>query len=154
MRRTVNLALAVSALIAFLAAPAFSQALKPIRPDLAQLADGRGAQLFNRSLTVEKEGGRAVARLDGRAGDGGALIDLVQVGDGVIEVDLRGKDVAQQSFLGIAFHIVDWTTYEAVYFRPFNFRAAGADRDTQQIREGLHGREVVFSPLGLGLGGV
>ena len=32
----------------------------------------------------------------------------------------------QQSFLGIAFHVVDWTTYDAVYFRPFNFRAAAA----------------------------
>ena len=40
---------------------------------------------------------------------------------GTIEVDIRGKDIFLQSFLGIAFHGVDTTTYDAVYFRPFNF---------------------------------
>ncbi|CCH52445.1 hypothetical protein BN8_01448 [Fibrisoma limi BUZ 3] len=41
---------------------------------------------------------------------------------GTIDVDLRGKDVFLQSFLGIAFHGVDTLTYDVVYFRPFNFR--------------------------------
>lgn len=44
--------------------------------------------------------------------------------EGTIEVDLRGKDVFLQSFLGIAFHGVNDSTYDAVYFRPFNFRHA------------------------------
>ena len=43
---------------------------------------------------------------------------------GTIEVDLRGKDVFLQSFLGIAFHGIDTTTYDVVYFRPFNFKHA------------------------------
>jgi len=119
-------------------APAFAQAPKSIQPDLGRLANGQGAQVFNRSLTVEKEGQRVVARLDARAGDGGALLDGVQVGDGVIEVDLRGKDVAQQSFLGIAFHVVDWTTYDAVYFRPFNFRAAGVESRSHSVQYVSH----------------
>jgi len=42
---------------------------------------------------------------------------------GTIEVDLRGKDEFQKSFLGIAFHGIDTLTYDCVYFRPFNFRA-------------------------------
>jgi hypothetical protein len=41
--------------------------------------------------------------------------------DGQIDVDLRGKNVLQQSFLGIAFHGKDTGRYEVVYFRPFNF---------------------------------
>jgi len=41
---------------------------------------------------------------------------------GTIEVDLRGKNIFLQSFLGIAFHAVDSTMYDAVYFRPFNFK--------------------------------
>ena len=41
---------------------------------------------------------------------------------GTIDVDIRGKDVFLQSFLGIAFHGVDPLTFDAVYFRPFNFR--------------------------------
>jgi hypothetical protein len=42
--------------------------------------------------------------------------------EGKIDIDLRGKDVFLQSFLGIAFHATDAGHYEVVYFRPFNFR--------------------------------
>jgi hypothetical protein len=42
--------------------------------------------------------------------------------EGTIDVDLRGNDSLLQSFLGIAFHGVDSSTYDVVYFRPFNFR--------------------------------
>ena len=42
--------------------------------------------------------------------------------EGTIEIDLRGKDVFLQSFLGIAFHAKNSQEYEVVYFRPFNFR--------------------------------
>jgi hypothetical protein len=42
--------------------------------------------------------------------------------EGTIEVDLRGRNVLLKSFLGIAFHGVDSSNYEVVYFRPFNFR--------------------------------
>lgn len=41
--------------------------------------------------------------------------------EGTIEVDLRGNDSLLQSFLGIAFHGIDSSTYDVVYFRPFNF---------------------------------
>ncbi len=75
-----------------------------------------------------------MARLDARPGDGGAVLDGVLMGEGVIEVDLRGKNVTQQSFLGIAFHVVDWTTYDAVYFRPFNFRAVGAEQRAHSVQ--------------------
>jgi hypothetical protein len=42
--------------------------------------------------------------------------------EGSIDIDLRGKDVFLQSFLGIAFHASDSNHYELVYFRPFNFQ--------------------------------
>src|ERR1700759_925526 len=42
---------------------------------------------------------------------------------GSIDVDIRGKDVFQQSFLGIAFHGIDTVTYDGIYFRPFNFQS-------------------------------
>lgn len=110
----------------------------PIQPDLARLAGGKAPQVFNRAVSVEKDGARTVARLDARAGDGGALIDGVLVSEGVIEVDLKGKDVAQQSFLGIAFHVVDWTTYDAIYFRPFNFRAATQEQRSHSVQYVSH----------------
>ena len=42
--------------------------------------------------------------------------------EGTIDIDLRGKNVFLQSFLGICFHGIDDKTYEVIYFRPFNFR--------------------------------
>ena len=134
MRRTSTYVPAAIATALWLLTPALAQTPTPIQPDLARVAGGQGAQVHNRSLTAEKDGERAVARLDARSGDGGALLDGVRLGEGVIEVDLRGKDVAQQSFVGIAFHVVDWTTYEAVYFRPFNFRAATAEQRSHSVQ--------------------
>ena len=120
--------------------PADSRAQTPntITADLARLTDGKDAQIFNRSLAVAAEGGRTVARLDARAGDGGVLLGGILLGEGVIEVDLKGKDVAQQSFLGIAFHVVDWTTLDAVYFRPFNFRAGTAEQRAHAVQYVSH----------------
>ncbi len=134
MIRVLRAVFAIALSTGWLAPVASAQALKPIQPDLGRLAGGQGVQLFNRTLTAQKEGERTIARLDARPGDGGALLEGVQLGDGVIEVDLRGKDVAQQSFLGIAFHVVDWTTYDAVYFRPFNFRAAGQEQRSHSVQ--------------------
>jgi glyoxylase-like metal-dependent hydrolase (beta-lactamase superfamily II) len=119
-------------------AAVFAQPPNAIIPDLARLTDGKSAQVFNRALSVVQEGGRTVASLGARAGDGGVLLDGIQLGEGVIEVDLKGKDVAQQSFLGIAFHVVDWTTLDAVYFRPFNFRGADAERRSHSVQYVSH----------------
>src|SRR5687768_8844155 len=41
--------------------------------------------------------------------------------NGTIDLDIKGKDLRGQSFLGIAFHAVDNENYDAIYFRPFNF---------------------------------
>jgi glyoxylase-like metal-dependent hydrolase (beta-lactamase superfamily II) len=115
-----------------------TQTLPQISTDIAALAGGKGGQIFNRSLTAATEDGRPVARLDERMGDGGVILAGVQLSEGVIEVDLRGKDVAQQSFLGIAFHVVDWTTLDAVYFRPFNFRAGSAEQRSHAVQYVSH----------------
>jgi hypothetical protein len=53
---------------------------------------------------------------------------------GTIEVDLRGKDVFQRSFLGIAFHGVDTITHDLIYFRPFNFRAEDPIRKIHAVQ--------------------
>ena len=42
--------------------------------------------------------------------------------NGTIELDIKGKDLRGESFVGIAFHASDNEHYAAVYFRPFNFR--------------------------------
>jgi glyoxylase-like metal-dependent hydrolase (beta-lactamase superfamily II) len=134
-----RLVVMITAAIACGAAPGLArQASPPIVPDLARLASGAGGRAFNRTVTAAREGDRTVVRLNARVGDGGVLLEGVQLGDGVIDVELQGKDVAQQSFLGIAFHVVDWTTLEAVYFRPFNFRAPDAERRSHAVQYVSH----------------
>ena len=48
--------------------------------------------------------------------------------EGKIDIDLRGKNVFLQSFLGVAFHGADTTHCDILYFRPFNFRHADTAR--------------------------
>jgi glyoxylase-like metal-dependent hydrolase (beta-lactamase superfamily II) len=135
---TIGRTILLGAFLASGAAGGRAEAPQAVVPDLSRLADGKVAQVFNRALTTAQEGGRAVARLDARGGDGGVLLDGVLLGEGVIEVDLKGKDVAQQSFLGVAFHVVDWTTLEAVYFRPFNFRSPEPERRSHSVQYVSH----------------
>ena len=115
-----------------------AQGRQTVTPDMGRLAGASPGGVFNRALTIATEGSRTVARLDARAGDGGVLLDGILLGDGIIEVDLKGRNVAQQSFLGIAFHVVDWTTLDAVYFRPFNFRAGTAEQRSHAVQYVSH----------------
>jgi hypothetical protein len=69
-------------------------------------------------------------------GEGPAVvwIDGSDFGEGTIEVDVRGKDVLQASFVGVAFHGKDDKTYESVYLRPFNFRATDPMRHQHAVQ--------------------
>jgi len=77
-------------------------------------------------------------RLTEGAGEGVAYVQGVEFANGTIELDVRGKDVQQQSFLGVAFHGLDSTTYDAIYFRPFNFRAADSTRHAHAVQYIAH----------------
>jgi len=86
MPSTCSRVAGITALTVWLVVPTFAQPPRPIQPDWGRLASGQGAQVFNRSVTVAREGDRTVARLDAPMGDGGAWLNGVQLGDGVIEV--------------------------------------------------------------------
>jgi hypothetical protein len=103
--------------------PAGVLAQEIIRPDLAQIASGEGWTVVNRKATTEREGERTVVTFDARPGDGVAWLDGIEFEDGTIEVMIRGKNNPGRSFVGVAFRGVDDQTYDAVYFRPFNFVA-------------------------------
>jgi hypothetical protein len=92
------------------------------RIDLAERKASGKLKIVNREVTAV-EGRRDGVHMTGKPGIGLAWIDGSDFADGAIEVDVRGRDVLQQSFVGIAFHGQDDTSYEAVYLRPFNFRA-------------------------------
>jgi hypothetical protein len=125
MSRASHMLLATGLLVAVRApcvAPHAADQQKAIEFDLATLAANDGLRLFNRSVSILSDGTARGIRLSEVPGDGAAWLEGVDFSNGVIELDIRGKDVPQQSFLGVAFHAADTTTYDAVYFRPFNFR--------------------------------
>ncbi len=91
-------------------------------------------RIHNRHASLFTEGTRAALRLDELPGDGLAWWPETRFSDGVIEFDVRGKNVFQRSFVGVAFHGQDEKTYDAVYFRPFNFRAADPARRNHAVQ--------------------
>jgi hypothetical protein len=107
---------------------------RAIEPDLTRLAEGPGLHVFNRSVSALSDGARKGLRLSEHPGDGIAYVEGVEFATGTIEFDVRGKDVQQQSFVGIAFHGVDGTTFDAIYFRPFNFRTEGLARRARAVQ--------------------
>jgi hypothetical protein len=124
--------------VGFAAVSRVSAQKRPIEPDLASLADGKGLKAFNRSVSRLDEGGRKGLRLSESAGDGVAYLEGIAFGNGTIELDVKGKDVLQQSFVGVAFHGVDGTTYDAIYFRPFNFKTDDAARRVRAVQYVSH----------------
>lgn len=94
----------------------------PIEPDLTSLADGKGLNASKRTISRLTDGSRKGVRLSEAEGEGPAYLPGIEFANGTIELDVKGKDVQGASFVGVAFHGVDGTTYDAVYFRPFNFK--------------------------------
>jgi len=62
-------------------------------------------------------------------------LDGFEFSAGAIEFDAKGKSAPpQSSFVGVAFRVVDAATHDAVYFRPFNFRAADPGRKSHAVQ--------------------
>jgi hypothetical protein len=55
---------------------------------------------------------------------GNAWLKDLAFTNGRIDIDLRGKNIPGQSFIGLAFSGENDSNYECVYFRPFNFESA------------------------------
>src|SRR5205814_19876 len=100
--------------------------------------DATSLEVFNRTATSLTDGNRAGVRLSARADNGVAYLRGVELGNGTIELDIRGKDVQGQSFVGVAFHGVDDSTYDAVYLRPFNFKTDDPVRHKHAVQYVSH----------------
>ena len=91
-------------------------------------------EVFNRHISINKTGDKNVVHLDAANGDGLAWLNNINFTQGTIEFDVKGKDVMQQSFVGIAFHGLNDSSFDAVYFRPFNFQSADATRKSHSVQ--------------------
>jgi hypothetical protein len=101
---------------------------KTIVPDLKNIVGGEGWTIFNREAKVINENGQFSVYFKANPGRGGAWLENIEFNNGIIEADIKGTDVQGRSFVGIAFRGVNDTTYDAIYFRPFNFNSIDSVR--------------------------
>jgi len=117
----------------------FISAQKATAPDLKGIPGGSGWTVINRAVKTIDQDGRVVAEFDAQPGDGMARLDGQSFTTGEIECDILGRSVpVQGSFLGIAFAVQSPETYEAVYFRPFNFRSDDPARQAHSVQYIAH----------------
>ena len=79
--------------------------------------------LVNREIIDTDEKDLNTLALNAKKGDGMAVIKNVNFDVGTIVLELKGESKPGKSFVGVAFNIQNDNTYEAIYFRPFNFRS-------------------------------
>ncbi|HTE26620.1 alpha/beta fold hydrolase [Flavitalea sp.] len=86
-------------------------------------------QSFNRESSIAADG---AVELNAKPGDGMLLLKDSKFSDGVLELQIKGENKQGASFVGLAFHVQDDKHYEAIYFRPFNFR--NKERETHSVQ--------------------
>ncbi len=106
--------------------------------DLSKVPEGKGWKIVNRTVTPLEEGSIKGLHFDEKPGQGIAWLENSQFTTGEIEFDIRGKDVLQQSFIGVAFWGLNDETYDAVYFRPFNFKNPDTTRRVNAVQYVSH----------------
>ena len=119
---------AIAGLFLAQAPPAASQQI-----DLAERLAAGKLKVVNRQIS-KTPGRNDAVHLSQKSDVGLAWIVGSDFAEGTIEIDVRGRDVFQQSFLGIAFHGKDDKTYESVYLRPFNFRSTEPARRDHAVQ--------------------
>ncbi|RYY29257.1 MAG: DUF1080 domain-containing protein [Chitinophagaceae bacterium] len=86
-------------------------------------------QSYNRESSISADG---TVELNAKTGDGMLLLKDSKFSEGVVELQIRGENKQGASFVGLAFHVKDDKHYEAVYFRPFNFK--NKERETHSVQ--------------------
>ena len=99
-----------------------SNSFSTINRELSQLADDSGA-----------------VQLNAASGDGISILKDVSFDEGTVQIELLGENNPGRSFVGFAFNIQNDSTYEVVYFRPFNFVAE------EQLRKS-HMAQYIYHP--------
>jgi len=112
--------------IVLLSLTAFSFGQKKL--NLAAVLEDQQVKVVNRTISIY-DMDPAALEMDAAEGDGLAVLKELTFETGTIELELLGENNPGKSFIGIAFNIQDKESFEAIYFRPFNFVA------TEQMRK-------------------
>ena len=90
--------------------------------------------VINRDVVFENTGGKKYLSLPRAKEVGLVWLPVEDFQNGTIEIVMRGINEFQRSFIGIAFHGLNDSTYDAVYCRPFNFFAEDSIRRIRSIQ--------------------
>jgi len=101
--------------------------------------DKNNIRIVNREFIPTKDYESNIISLNAQKSSGLAIINNVEFETGIIEFDVLGENNPGRSFVGIAFNIQNDSTYEAIYFRPFNFKSS------EKIRR-EHSMQYIFHP--------
>ena len=115
------------------------RAQAPEALDVTSVGKDARWKVVGRTTTVADASGKRALRINEGRGMGVVWLTGYQFANGVIEADILGRSQPiQGSFVGVAFHVVDDRTHEAVYFRPFNFRAPDSTRHSHAVQYVSH----------------
>lgn len=107
--------------------------------DLTRAGTDPRWKVAGRTASVVDIRGKHALAMSERAGMGVMWLDGYDFENGTIELDILGRSKpVQGSFVGVAFHVVDSLTHEAVYFRPFNFRASDSAAHAHAVQYVSH----------------
>src|SRR5947207_7918540 len=128
-------------LLALTCATAPILAQSPDTFDLTTVGKDARWKISGRTTSIVDIKGKRALELSEGQGMGVVWLNGYDFGNGVIELDMLGRSQpVQGSFLGVAFRVVDAKTHDAVYFRPFNFRAADTVRHSHAVQYVSHPR--------------
>lgn len=102
--------------------------------DLSKVSDANIWKVFNRNVSLDNENDNVVLHFNSQPGDGFARLLNYNFYNGTIEVDIKGKDTQGKSIVGIAFRGMNDSTFDAVYFRPFNFMNSDSVRRSHSVQ--------------------
>ena len=123
---SISARLFLTAALAGIATPAGAQS--PESLDVTAVGRDPRWKIVGRTTSIVDIKGKHALELGEGKGMGVVWLEGYDFADGVIEVDILGRSQPiQGSFVGVAFRVLDGQTHDAVYFRPFNFRAADSD---------------------------
>ncbi|MFK7936058.1 MAG: hypothetical protein AB8G22_21270 [Saprospiraceae bacterium] len=94
-------------------------------------------EVINRKIITTDNTANTIV-MNAQKSDGLAILSGTDFASGTIELELKGENTPGKSFVGLAFNIQNDSTYEAIYFRPFNFQSPKAIRRQHSIQYIYH----------------
>lgn len=98
--------------------------------NLSEHLNSNNIKVVNRQISEYEIDG---VELDAKEGDGLAILKDVNFKSGTIYFEIKGENAPGRSFVGLAFNVQNDSTYEAIYFRPFNFYAEEPSRRSHMV---------------------